>query len=505
MDKKFLLILLGCLILITGGYLSTKKQNYPSFKQDVFNHLKDQKEKKKQRILQYLTAQETSAEHVKTDPLFLKSFAGILDLYENPLKKKGQFQTLNNQMIQYFLKYLGAFYDALFINPEGTIFYSIKKESDLYKNIHSPLFSRLALNKAVSRLKDQILFVDYEYYAVSQEPASFYIVPLNYNGNSLGTLVLQLSLNSINQILTEREDLGQTGEVYLINNRRLMMSESRFLSRSNMLTKRVDTDAVKESFQKGLGEKILMDYRKKRVFSSFERFKYNETSWIIVAEMDEDEVISNYYLEYEEYLFGELAQTFKTPNHMSQEGLCHNHMESASYEDFIKVDFQEFQKTKDGKKLVTKGIATCTAIGVYLPKKFGYLLHLSPTDGIYDHSAPVKWWLMDNYTERFDLVLNQMEHFDIYPSEKSLVKFQVVATHLDSLKNSVKKILKRGYFLSQITPHILPYYKSVDVQLDYLDGKTIAKWHSGKPGPPRCTTIEQKADLATIVGKLIET
>ena len=50
---------------------------------------------------------------------------------------------------------------------------------------------------------------------------------------------------------------------------------------------------------------------------------------------------------------------------------------------FIKVDFKEFQKSKNSQLLYTEGVATCTAMTISYPGKFGYLLHITPTDGSY--------------------------------------------------------------------------------------------------------------------------
>ena len=150
-------------------------------------------------------------------------------------------------------------------------------------------------------------FVDYEYYSVSDEPASFFISSVLEGDNVLGYFVLQLPINDINSILTDRHDLGRTGEVYLVNQKQLMITQSRFIDDSTIITKKIDTEAVRSALLEKSGNKIIEDYRDKRVFSSFEQFNYEGTEWIIIAEIDEDEVVTEIYRGKEKELFAKVT------------------------------------------------------------------------------------------------------------------------------------------------------------------------------------------------------
>ena len=173
-----------------------------------------------------------------------------------------------------FVTELDKFYDILFIDNKGDIFFTVKKEDDFLGNIHEERFKGVLLYERIKKIKiRETEFVDYEYYSVSDEPASFFITTVMEGSNILGYIVLQLPINDINSILTDRNDLGRTGEVYLVNYSQLMITQSRFIDDNTILTKQIDTEAVKNALQKTRGSKIIEDYRDKRVFSSYEQFK----------------------------------------------------------------------------------------------------------------------------------------------------------------------------------------------------------------------------------------
>ena len=93
----------------------------------------------------------------------------------------------------------------------------------------------------------------------------------------------------------------------------------------------------------------------------------------------------------------------------------------------IKVDFKEFQKSKNSQLIYTEGVATCTAMTI--------------------------------------------NRYDILPCEKSLLQIGVVATHDSSFKNIIHKLIGNEVELSQIKVLIKKNSKKVDVIFDYENDK----------------------------------
>ncbi len=83
--------------------------------------------------------------------------------------------------------------------------------------------------------------------------------------------------------------------------------------------------------------------------------------------------------------------------------------------------------------------------------RFGYLVHLTPTDEVYkDIGFFTKIYLRDRYTDFVDTVMNYVSRYDIIQYEKSLLQFGIFATHDLSFKNTISKLLDCGIELSQI-------------------------------------------------------
>ncbi|MDA3938193.1 MAG: hypothetical protein PF693_02645 [Spirochaetia bacterium] len=96
-------------------------------------------------------------------------------------------------------------------------------------------------------------------------------------------------------MLTAKINKSRTTEVYLINNKNLMLSDSRFYKDSSAMKIKINSSAVQSALNEEQGERIVNDYRNIRVFSSFEKFEVFGVEWVIIAEIDEDEVITEYY------------------------------------------------------------------------------------------------------------------------------------------------------------------------------------------------------------------
>jgi len=204
---------------------------------------------------------------------------------------------------EFYAKYtaLYGYYDLFLINPDGYCFYSVAKESDYKSNLLTGKYKDSGLGKLTAKVLESksFGFADFEPYAPSNnEPAAFIAQPVVSSGKTDIVVALQLSLESINSIMQSREGMGRTGETYLVGQDKLMRSDS-FLDPAKHSVKAsfakpaegsVNTDAVKESFDGKTGAAIIMDYNGNPVLSAFTPVKVFDTTWAMVAEIDESEV-----------------------------------------------------------------------------------------------------------------------------------------------------------------------------------------------------------------------
>ncbi|MCF8299143.1 MAG: HAMP domain-containing protein [Saprospiraceae bacterium] len=125
------------------------------------------------------------------------------------------------------------------------------------------------------------------------------------SNNTIGIIVFEISLNSINSIMLEvnpENGLGTSGESYLVGQDFLMRSSSRFHANS-VLNTLVKTEAVDSAFSNLPGTKIIKDYRGISVLSSYSKINIPNLDWIILTEIDYREATIPIYRIRNEILF----------------------------------------------------------------------------------------------------------------------------------------------------------------------------------------------------------
>ncbi|MCF6248152.1 MAG: methyl-accepting chemotaxis protein [Desulfobacula sp.] len=197
-----------------------------------------------------------------------------------------------------------GYYDLFLLNPDGYAFYTVAKESDYQTNLLTGKYSSSNLGQLVKQVVDTKQFgqADFAPYAPSNnEPCAFIAQPVINNGQVEIIVALQLSLGAINAIMQEREGLGKTGETYLIGSDYLMRSDSFLAPQSHSVkasfanpnTGSVKTVGAKEALSGITDNKIIMDYNGNPVLSAYTPVKVGGTTWAILAEIDEAEVVKD--------------------------------------------------------------------------------------------------------------------------------------------------------------------------------------------------------------------
>ncbi len=135
--------------------------------------------------------------------------------------------------------------------------------------------------------KENTCFTDLFYNKFAGENLMYIITPCNdQQGRFIGCVMLEMDMGRINDVLTNREGLGESGETYLVNKEKLIISESRFL-KDSVLKVKVDTLGAREGLAGKSGVAIYPDYRNIPVIGYWHPIKY--TNWVLLAEIDKKE------------------------------------------------------------------------------------------------------------------------------------------------------------------------------------------------------------------------
>ena len=156
------------------------------------------------------------------------------------LNEKQREFLIQVQAFQEFVGFSIGFEDVQIIGKDGTVFFSLGRiNTSNFSN--DPLFTR-GLDES---------FVDFE--KIDGGRKMLVVTPI-FERNSvkpaepIGVIIAKMRAAAIDEVLLNRSGLGETGEVYMVNEDLLMISESRFLENAPF-NQRVDTFGVTECFE----------------------------------------------------------------------------------------------------------------------------------------------------------------------------------------------------------------------------------------------------------------
>ncbi|WP_428023513.1 methyl-accepting chemotaxis protein [Arcobacter sp.] len=219
--------------------------------------------------------------------------------------------TFNNYLTNFQL------YDIFMVDLKGNVIYTDFKEKDFATNLKNGPYKDSGLakayEKALNKNEGEIAFDDFKPYEPSYNgAASFIATPIFINDIKKGVLIFQLPIDMINKIMSfdkkyKEAGLGESGECYLVGSDYAMRNDSRFTKdindpfvkklNSTIGIWKIKTDSTKAVFEKKQndGQWIINDYRDVPVLSVFKKIDIfdGEGTWAIVAEIDEEEALTN--------------------------------------------------------------------------------------------------------------------------------------------------------------------------------------------------------------------
>ncbi|MEM7125878.1 MAG: adenylate/guanylate cyclase domain-containing protein [Chloroflexota bacterium] len=226
-----------------------------------------------------------------------------------------------------------GFYDLFLINLEsGDIVYTVFKETEFATNLNTGPYRRSNLAEALDVVRANTergtaQLIDFDLYRPSYgAPGAFWSAPL-YNGNHLvGVLAVQVSLDAINEIMTnhqqwEQVGLGETGETFLVGSDHLMRSDSRARIEDSeayqstltelgvpertrqlikgfdttILLQEIDSPIVTAALENKDGTQFSNNYLRSPVLASYQPLVLEGLQWAIIAEIDRDEAFIPVY------------------------------------------------------------------------------------------------------------------------------------------------------------------------------------------------------------------
>ena len=435
MKSKFAVFLLFVFLVACTNKTNTGMKGLD----DYYEVLEEVLSSRKNQLQDYLKNIQLKAEMVQTDELMINFFEAKNNYYlakkeiDIPHDIEQSISLLKQKIQSHYLANYRQFYDILFVNTLGDIFYTIRKQSDYHKNIFSEEMSGTGLSKQLNENPSKA-FVDFQFYNYSGQPSAFYIQPVYKKGEHLGWLVLQSTINKINSIFYDFRNLPSSGEVLLVNKKNYLLSESRFNPKNTILKQQLSAENIEAKFKEVKGRKSVIDYRGRRVISAFDTFKLMDSDWLIIAKMDAAEAYTNEFKKMAPNDVHELMHAYQNTGKLPD-------LSAASPDsDCIEVDMDEFRRVEGTKTLYTHGVATCTVLSIALPGSFAYMAHISPMDKIYGSQM----------TDLLGKMLQRINRLEIRQFEKQELEFVIVSKEHEPVLEAIHQLLQEDIQLNQI-------------------------------------------------------
>lgn len=205
----------------------------------------------------------------------------------------------------FFSKYIEAsgYDDLLLVHPEGGVFFSVGKGADYGADMIGGEYRDSELGRLVRRVLEskQYGVSDLAPYAPdSNQPAAFIAQPWLRNGEPELLVVLRLSQQAINAVMTRREGMGETGETYLIGGDKLMRSDSVLdpeyhsvkASFANPDRGYVDTETANQALAGQTGAGRVQSFTGSKVLSAYAPVSVGDLTWGLLAEIEEAEAFA---------------------------------------------------------------------------------------------------------------------------------------------------------------------------------------------------------------------
>lgn len=190
------------------------------------------------------------------------------------------------------------YYDVFLVDPEGEVIYSAAKEADFATSLATGAWRDSDLGRVwratESLAPGETVFTDIRQYGPSaDEPASFAAAPIfGKSGSRMGTLVLQLPADYLNDIIASADGLGETGQAYVVGSDGRLRSNTRGDGPRTLDSIPPDpaVDAALRGDIGGFHEATGLDGVP--VLAAALPVTFKDLKWVVVLEQTEEEVMA---------------------------------------------------------------------------------------------------------------------------------------------------------------------------------------------------------------------
>ncbi len=267
----------------------------PALKNEFLNHLISVREIKKMQLQNFFYERYGDVNILSKNPLVVQS----LPRFSNAFKAGGfqdsaykQVDTYYGPLLEHFLRQYG--YNNIFlVDTDGNVVFGVKKDEYLGTNLASGEFSSFTIGDVFKEGLNNVKFSDLTWCEEAKDYIFMGAAPVyDLTNKHLGVVIVEIPYSKIDVFLTQRDGLGETGEIYIVGNDNFMRSKSRFLTQNTILKLEINTEATRDAFRGNTDIRIVKDYRNIPVLSAYTPLdNLRDVSWVLLIEIDVKEAL----------------------------------------------------------------------------------------------------------------------------------------------------------------------------------------------------------------------
>ena len=203
--------------------------------------------------------------------------------------------------------------DIYFVNPDGTVIYSMYKHPDFGTNLIKGPYKDSGLGrvfrKSTKLKKGKVAIEDISNYEPAlNKKVAFMAMPIYFKKDYEGSIIFQVPMNKVDEIMNfdneyDKVGLGKTGEAYLVGSDLFMRSNSRFFQEIDNVTVKhtgttsgylkADTKATRAAINSQTDSMTSIDYLGNEVITAFTPFTMYGETWGIIVKINTQEALAS--------------------------------------------------------------------------------------------------------------------------------------------------------------------------------------------------------------------
>ncbi|MBE7445309.1 MAG: cache domain-containing protein [Planctomycetia bacterium] len=282
------MVLLGLLALKILG---------TALRSEVENHLISVLEIKKMQIQNFFSERYGDVKILSRNPIIIQSLPCFSHAYKHGGFSDPSYKQVETEFTPLFIHFLTqqGYQNILLVDEEGYVVYGVKNDETLGTNLKTGKFSTVTIGEIFKEGLTNLIFSDL---TKSEKTKNFICLgasPVYDHSNKLiGVVIVEIPYFKLDEILSQRDGLGKTGEIYIVGSDKLMRSKSRFLKQNTILELKIDTESSQDALRGNTSVQRIQDYRNIPVLSAYTPLdKLKDVHWVLLVEKDEKEVLNH--------------------------------------------------------------------------------------------------------------------------------------------------------------------------------------------------------------------